>query len=124
MLDLKQETIKRSTFGTRYIMKKKIDMLERSVQSNGERLKGVVAPLDKHNEFLIITNRRIIHHRIKNSISVVENQIPLDSISHVKLKQKALWVSMTFSSNSGEIKIDRVPLDLAIAAKNLIEDLG
>lgn len=124
MLDTKQETIKRSTFGTRFFVKKKIDMVERGINQSGERLKGVIAPYDKQDEFLFITNRSIIHHKVKNSISVVENQIPLGAITHVKMKQKGLVVDLVFSSNSGSIEIEKVPMDLAIQAKNIIEDLA
>ena len=101
----------------------KIKAIENELSQEGDVLHGIAAPIAKTNEYLVVTNRKVSHIKIASPIKVVEESIPIESITGSKVVTKGLLSDIRVDSNSTSIKIEDVPIDIAKELRLIINDL-
>lgn len=122
-MNTKKATADRATFGSRFLVKMKIQSIEDELAQEGDVLHGIAAPIARNNEYLIVTNRKVSHIKITSPIKVIEESIPIESITGSKVVTKGLLADIKVNSNSTSIKIENVPIDIAKELRLIINNL-
>ncbi len=115
------KTVKDAFFINRWVIKKYISLIERTLDSD-ERLLGVGIKYDKPDEQLYVTDKRVIIKKI-NTMSGKEITIPLANISAVRIKNKFIHCDIDLRYSGTSIEVEGISADIAYDLQKLISML-
>lgn len=122
-LDTVKHTLKSVPFGQKWAAKKFYNSVVENELMEREKVLGLTMPYGLANEFLFITNLRVIKYNVNSFFGADSKSIPIKNIVSYNIKNRFLSSDLIVRDMSGYVEIKDVPADIANHLINILSDL-